>query len=746
MLCNSSLSAGEYGRIYSISAKSDTIDMGACLIGDSLETRFVLEKTGNLDLKINETGSVLSKSHLAYIGYPPWDEQHFEFEEIFNAGLLTDLKTSDTVTIKYIATDDLARFPYGLKQVDIEFTLYDSTGNTALLRDTFLLYARKAEHYITKYDDTLSFDSVYVGATLFAERSLRLKNVWTQNQKIVSHRTALVSSKITGDEFFFRNFPDTVTLTPGDSIQWGVNYKPLNLKPDTAMMIYSFQPFPAANPDSIVKDSAMVIGYGVEQRLNLIFSNYDFTVGDSVIIDLGNVAVGQVDSVYGRLQNRGNIPFGALSQNVIDLGPGLRARADLVAFPADSNLQPEIIEPKKSVTEFTLNVEPLRQGPFMLQYVIESDIFDRHIFGINERERYVEIFIKGNGLAPSMLVQSDTVDFGKVVSDKCFEDRQLDFIISNTGNYDLNIYSIRPAFSTPFGAYPSQMTIPPGDDSTITITFGPTNEIQYSDSLIISTNQPEGSDTTIVYLRGEGVPRGTTVLEISRGLAAKPGSSITIPIRVDSSKISIVKEFEASINYDKTILRFNQYKTSGSAVEGLSGKSYVTENANGLDILLVRGGDEPFLAREDLIYLVFDVYLGYKPETDMIFVNPKLGDGICQSVLDIDVSHGLFKLDSVCGLGYKAYNRGSVAFGINSISPFPAEASITIRYEIGVKSDVVFSIFNSYGNLVKSITKNNIDKGGNLSQVSISDLPSGVYYCQMAAGIFRQAVRFIISR
>ncbi len=746
LLGNSSLRGQEYGRIYSITSKSDTVDMGACLIGDSLETRFVLEKTGGPDLRINETGSVLTKSHLAYIGLPPWDEQHFEFEEIFEAGLLTGGKSSDTVTIKYIATANLARFPFGLKQVDIEFALYDAAGTTVLLRDTFLLYARKAEHYIAKYDDTLSFDSVYVGAELFAERSLRLKNVWAQNQKIVSHSAALVSSKVTDDEFFFQNFPDTLILTPDDSIQWGVNYKPLDLRPDTAMMSYSFQPFPAAEPDSIVYDTAMVLGYGVVQRLSLIYSDYDFSIGDSVIINIGNLMVGQAASVRGKLQNRGNIPFGALSQSIIDLGPGQRARADLAGIPDTLHLPPEIIEPEKSIAEFTLDVEPLRQGPFMLKYVIESDIFDRHIFGASQRERYVEIFIKGNGLAPSMLVQSDTLDFGKVVSDKCFEDRQLDFIISNTGNYDLIIYSIRPARAAPFEAYPNEMSVPPGADSVIAITFDPTDEVQYSDSLIILTNQPKGNDTTVVYLRGEGVPRSSTILEIPGGLAAKPGSSITIPIKIDSSRISIVRRFEASINYDRTILFFDQYKTVGSAVEGLGDESYVTENANGLDILLVRGGNQPFLERGDLIYLIFDVYLGYQPETDVIFVNPKLGDGICESVLDIDLGHGLFKLDSVCGLSYKAFNRGNSSFGINSISPFPAQEFITISYETGIKSDVHFSIYNSYGILVKSITEKNIGKGSSEAIINISDLPSGVYYCEMAAGIFRQAVPIIISR
>lgn len=112
------------------------------------------------------------------------------------------------------------------------------------------------------------------------------------------------------------------------------------------------------------------------------------------------------------------------------------------------------------------------------------------------------------------------------------------------------------------------------------------------------------------------------------------------------------------------------------------------------------------------------------------------------------------KNDSVCiinGVGILSVeditNTTSSNLEINSIKPNPsADAVIIIEFNLLQSSKVEFHLYNSTGNKMSEPIENYYSSGKHEIEVSISDLPNGLYLFTIQAGTESQTKKFIISR
>ncbi|MBL7191132.1 hypothetical protein ISS30_05510 [bacterium] len=122
----------------------------------------------------------------------------------------------------------------------------------------------------------------------------------------------------------------------------------------------------------------------------------------------------------------------------------------------------------------------------------------------------------GEGIASLIESEPDTLDFFAL---EVGMDSTLSLVFQNSGNDTLELYQIigsEPVFTIDFPAI-SEPIFPGANSDTCWVTFTPTEEILYEDSLFVLCNAFNTvNDTFIVYLQGEGgvVPNNVSWVRI----------------------------------------------------------------------------------------------------------------------------------------------------------------------------------------------------------------------------------------
>lgn len=719
--------------IRSLSSKTDTVDMGICFVGDSLITSFHIERTGIQDILIKQIGSVITR----FSENDPTQIQHEEFVTRQREIVLDEANTSDTIEIIYLATDVLSLYPYGSREARLDLILFDANSDEIIASVTYMLIARKAEYYIDQYDKLLLLDSVYVDGYV-RSKSLRIQNVWSEKLELFDAKTEIKSTEIFSDEFTFQDLQLPIKLSSGDSIQWQVNYHPKDLKSDTALMIYSFYPEPILFPDSTVTDTSLAVGFGVENNVRIISSNFIHSNGDKLIIDVGKIPAHNVTEVEFTLDNQGNIPLGIVSEIFeFILNPGnielsLDNELNLLEFvDLNGHIQPKSVDSTKSYANIKILVKPNDYGEFEFRYRVRTDLAVRQIYGFPDDDQYIDVYIKGTSLLPRLLLESDVIEFGNVVtSSECPNLKTIDFLISNTGNDELYLWSLETKSSKPFSVDPHELRLGVGKDTSIKVSFSPDDLNVFTDTLMLRSVYQLNEVTYKIALTGTGIPRESTVLQISQDLIGKPGSRLSVPIKVQKENISYAKSFTTLLRYDRSILYYSGYDEIGTAVEGLASPDIsVTDDGLSIDLEATK----QFLSTDVLIYLNFDIYLGSKVVTELIFADSYFSDDICDDVLDIEIQNGIFTIDSVCGLNRKVYQRSN--FNVQSVYPNPIKDNLYIKISSKEISDAIITIFNSYGETIIEEKKYTLNKGLTDLILDLSEISSGVYHVCIRSGV-----------
>ncbi len=727
--------------------RSDTVDFGMCLVGDSLETFYNIINPDKVRLKIGKT---LPSFFLGTYGN--FGLQFEEFREDFPTPFYIE-RIDKSIFFKYFAKLDLNKYPTGKKQCYLLLSLYDpdvenariSAGDSLhesdlIIKKEYYFIARKTLKYIDGFEKEINFDSVYVDAqTDTTRRFWKVQNSFNASLNVINDQLVMLSPVLGANpEFGLYNHQMPLNFpTKRTTVDWSFTYKPIDMNGDSAEYNLYFIPNPAF-PSKFDTCSVKMYGMGVKQDIKL-FPNNEAIKGDT--INFGDVWVNSNKELEVIINNQGNIPFGCLKQSVTNVNnsdPSLDFISNSTLKSLISNLYPTDNDSIK------ISFTPNRRGPFFAKLVLESDIFKRKITGFPQSLRQVVFYIKGNGIEPTLEVDKDTIDFGNVVlQPDCPKSRDLTLLVSNNGNAPLIIFytKVEPPFSvTVFD------TLSANSRKPITLSFDANQLGAFTKTLTITTNANQPYTDFKLHLKAQSVAPKSMDIEIPKDLKAKPGTRIMFPILVKDFDIINAKTYSDTLEYDRSLLEYYDFDKVNTASEAAQAELIEFANGSKLSIKLSCPGNLTFMKSDTLIKLYYNTYLGEKVKTSINLTATAFGDGVCIGVLKGVPSNGIFSLDSVCGLEFKAIPRVKGIIQAYDIHPNPSIDNFNLTFDLSENADVSVKIYNTYGIVEKEYNLNKLALGSYVKNLELPNLEQGFFICEITAGLDKIALPLIIRK
>ncbi len=746
------------------------IDMGMCMDGDTLRLSFVLENTGDVELKLKNS---FPSFYLGKLDDQPSFPDHWN-DLTTDAGVQRNIPAGvkDTLNILFIPDQSVQpdKDKIVLLRIGIYPNLPDIDENNLTTEDLvsnkmYKIIFRKTNRPVDGFEDTYDFGNVYVNSEDTAWFDWRVQNSTLIQQKIFSEDSVWLSPKALSDpEIFFVDFYNSDVIYPAGVKRtikkWRIGFHPVKPEEASLEVNLGYHPDPG-NPDSVEIVKLTVTGKGVVQNIKTradrafnIDSIYDgrLTNGERVkVIDFGKIWLGEFKYAELPFFNAGSLPFLPKDQYILEEQSSKTDKYFEITVPLgdlDDYLIPGDTTKKSVVFKFQGDTS----GVYTARYVVESDIDRYNVRGYPESVKKLTYLLKAEVIEPKLSITRDTVDFGYVVvipDLDCPKTIVDSVIIKNTGNAILKVGSItidQPDYH--FESSPQLIDeIMPHDSKVVSLTFstkGATDPGTFEGNLVISnTNAFPPNNSKTIKLIARGIAPQKTNVSISRELKARPGRIISVPVLIDGKNVSVSRFFNGKLAYDPSILAFNNFDAIGTASEGA--EANISENSPGVLNISLNMPDRVYFHESDtLVNLFFNTYLGSRTSTELQVLNPEFGDGICNKIIESSRSNGLFKIDSVCGLEYKTGN--GTGFNINGIYPNPANEKLNINIDVTENGEFNVKLLNVYGDIAKNIQKMELNKGSHNIEINCTGLTPGIYYIELKKNIFSQVKPVIIAR
>ncbi len=747
------LFADEYaGKVYSeIEPINRFVNIGPIFINDSIFFNFFLINSGEKDLYLQE-------SFPTYImGLSELDPGESQFNLFSTKApelpitIKNNIQNPQKLTIRFNSRDT-TRSKIGWHHANFQLGLSktDNLVETITL-DTFKLKAKKTKLFIDGFDDVINFDSVMINPNNEINYTWRLKNVIYYNVKLDKQIETLITQPASQKEIIIEKYIDGFALYPKEILNYNIKYSPLNRGRDSTLLKIQYHYNEIERPDSVNFAKVMIIGTGVEQSLSATESNYDI-IKDT--IDLGVIRLGNQAKIELKIKNTGNLPFGSKSYSFYeDLTSKIDNRFLITEILNKNNIH--LLPDSSSFLKFSFQTDKI--GAFFSRLVIESDIIERSIKGINNSHKTITFYIKGKVTSPLMALLSDTVDFGNVNLNNviCESTQDTNLIIRNIGNETLRIsnISVSPQFpNSRFIVSDNSLEIEPNQEGFISINFIPNSgEYEsYSADLILNTNQPT-NELKYIKLMAKSIPPIAANLLIPKNIKSYPGNAVIIPVIIENDQknaASFANSFKAELIYDKSILEFTGIRTVGTATEGAVNSGDLSEifSKDFVNINLSMPIKTFFQSGNDTLFLLkFNTFLGADNSSPIALINAKFGDEKCEDILKLNISDGIYTTDSVCGLDKKV-GVSAKGFSIINQKYSSKNAIYTFLWEAFKVGNLRIKVYDYYGNSLKALQKTINQSGLYSDSVDLSGLISGVYFIDFDFENETQNYIFVIEK
>lgn len=242
-------------------------------------------------------------------------------------------------------------------------------------------------------------------------------------------------------------------------------------------------------------------------------------VTPSASLDFGQIKVGGEPTKTVTIKNTGNVPYEITSIS----GP--------VAPFIVEGFTPKTLGPNETLP-LIVRFKPTIKGVYTGQFRVDTSV------GIS-----TGVSIQGEAIAPILRLNTPQIDFGTFMKGTSTKASGLvpprNIEVFNDGNDTLTIANATSSNSVFTVGKPSLTNIPPGQSSTIDVTFSPNDIMTFSGTLTIETNT--GSQN--VSLTGQGAGPRLTVTPTQLDFGTVPTSrtkSLTVKIRnTGNSKLNI---------------------------------------------------------------------------------------------------------------------------------------------------------------------------------------------------------------
>ncbi|MBK9248095.1 MAG: choice-of-anchor D domain-containing protein [Ignavibacteria bacterium] len=432
-------------------------------------------------------------------------------------------------------------------------------------------------------------------------------------------------------------------------------------------------------------------------------------------IDLLQCLVGSAkDSVIDRIiENTGTLPIRV--DSILIIG------ADASLFSIVSGMPPYIIQPGSAESveyRFSPKVEGVKTA--QLQIHTQADTLFQTI--------------RGEGVLPSVEILENYIDFGRV-PENSIKDTLQAVTIRNTRAIPLiitNTYHSGPndiEFTTLSGG--GLINLPPGDTARLNLRFAPKSSGRTSGRLMFEYDGI-GSPAT-VQLFGEGVcgvnSRQDYSVSLGADIPAVTGAVVNVPIVVQlqagqtldvlSKRVYCVMSFDASMLLPLEPLPIGQIIGNWRVVKIEAERIANSDTLLIVPFLTMLGSDSMVILRIDSLY--FD-------------------DGVCQ--VNIQADSVQITLIDVCVAGNSPRLLAGAPITRITLMPNPVQDNPIILLSLTEDTPVTLSIFNSLGQVVKSM-EDNFTRGNHQLTIDAVDVPAGMYSLRLTTRSEVKVVQFI---
>lgn len=723
------LFANEIGKIYSIDyPNSEIINLGPVYIGETINSRFRVENLTEQTYHIYEVkptfGIFRSPVEVIpdeFLSYRTVDTK-FPIQVLGNSNI--------EISIQYEADTNLLVYPLGWYNADLLIGMATEPDTNVVLDKNFKLLTKKSKLYVDGFQDRIIFDSTYINPPLPQAKDWKLKSIFKDSLQITNQKFNLLTAKITENEFipeFFEINP--LFLRKYDALNLRIGYQPRNIGIDSGQVEMHY-----LNNGTDEFASVTLVGTGVQQKISLINSNYNF---NSDTIFLGNVPANKDLLINFDVMNSSNFALNLISEKFVNQNPEY-VQADLEIVKKMQSSVKYIDSGIIESVELRVNVQD--RGNFEFKYIIESDIDNRFLF-VPTNAKYKEIIIVGQSVEPKIQIISETIDFEKVYLylPYCQSRKDTTIRIRNIGNDTLRINKIELILQKPLPAFScsnNELTINPNETAEIQISFEPNSPQIYSANLVLHNNSSVPNYT--LSLIGTSITPAVAKLYIDT-FRVRPGSLLYVPIKTDSN-IVFANNFSDTLYYNRSVLHYVGYEVENTASQQPLENLDISETFDGkLAINIRKPNKTNFLAKENLIFLKFNTYLGNSPSTSISFSNPQLGNEYCERSLNLikeNITNGTVILDSICGIDLKAY-----PILVQSINY--KDDNIEFQYKILAKTTFSYQIYDAIGNLIYSKNKVEYEPNSYSDIININYLPKSLYFIVLKVGNNYSTIKFL---
>ncbi len=355
-------------------------------------------------------------------------------------------------------------------------------------------------------------------------------------------------------------------------------------------------------------------------------------------------------------------------------------------------------------------------------------------------------------LQPEMAVLNN-VDFDSVEVLDCAERT---IAVRNIGDIPISVDKI---FNLPENvklksiAPPAGTMINVGDSATVTIEFCPRKKLQIdSISYIEAINPCKLLDSS----RIEGISFApefpfytdiTTNFAVSDTVSTVIGDTITIPIYLEKDFARTINgvtywledlSFEANFSYNPRVLKFISAKST------INGEfNFATQ----LKQINMKFGKVFNLKSGKIAELKF---LTVVPDSLFTEMNVETLNFVTDSIMFLDIipisEKSVLICNGSCNLTYMNYSTNLPILKQNAPNPFAN--STKIEFTLQERAATSFRIFNSTGELVKTVLDGSIVMipGNYTIEIDASEFENGIYYYELQNGIFRDLKKMVITK
>ena len=324
--------------------------------------------------------------------------------------------------------------------------------------------------------------------------------------------------------------------------------------------------------------------------------------------------------------------------------------------------------------------------------------------------------IRGEGVAPEVVVEEAEIDFGKVELGKSRE-MMRQATIRNAGTAPITIDNVRHAgpndldFTTLAGG--GTFTLQPGDTAIVDLRFAPAQIGRTSGRLLFDYNGPGSPATVTLY--GEGIDPAPIVADATLATGefyGKPGETITVPVRLtESSNVEAVgaTRFRTSLRFDASLLE----PVGGTPAGVIQGSDRIIE----LDLPT----SSP--TGDVLQELTFRIGLGRDSVVSLTLENAEAIDGDVAMSVELGVVH-------ILGICYEGGARLINPDGVVALRPITNTASASSGFVVEMETiengPTDLRLYDLHGREVRTYISGPLSPGRRLMVLEGDGLSTGL--------------------